>query len=248
MGQNLHCEEIEGSEDDLTMESILGDINTIIQTSPWLAPLAVFLGGALTASNPCVLAMIPLMMAFVGAYQGTSGARKAFSFSLLFVIGLTITFTLLGLVAALMGRMVGDVGRFWPYVVAAVCFIMGLHLMGVWNFDLPLPQAWKPKQAGPLGAFLLGLLFGVVSTPCATPILAVLLVYIASKGNLAYGGLLLFLYALGHCALILIAGTSMGLAKRLIESKGLKAGLGYLRKGSGVLIILIGFYFVWIVS
>jgi len=232
----------------LTMESILGDINTIIQTSPWLAPLAVFLGGALTASNPCVLAMIPLMMAFIGAYQGTSGARKAFSFSLLFVVGLTITFTLLGLVAALMGRMVGDVGRFWPYVVAAVCFIMGLHLMGVWNFDLPLPQAWKPKQAGPLGAFLLGLLFGVVSTPCATPILAVLLVYIASKGNLAYGGLLLFLYALGHCALILIAGTSMGLAKRLIESKGLKAGLGYLRKGSGVLIILIGFYFVWIVS
>ena len=227
------------------MESILGDINGIIQTSPWLAPLAVFFGGALTASNPCVLAMIPLMMAFVGAYQGTSGARKAFSFSLLFVVGLTITFTLLGLVAAVMGRLLGDVGRFWPYLVAAVCFIMGLHLMGIWNFDLPLPKAWKPKQAGPWGAFLLGLLFGVVSTPCATPILAVLLVYIASKGNLAYGGLLLFLYALGHCALILIAGTSMGLAKRLIESRGLNTSLAYLRKGSGVLIILIGFYFIW---
>jgi cytochrome c-type biogenesis protein len=228
------------------MESILGDINGIIQSSPWLAPLAVFFGGALTASNPCVLAMIPLMMAFVGAYQGTSGARKAFSFSLLFVVGLTITFTLLGFVAALMGKLVGDVGRFWPYLVAAVCFIMGLHLLEIWNFDLPLPQAWKPKPTGPWGAFLLGLLFGVVSTPCATPILAVLLVYIASKGNLAYGGLLLFLYALGHCALILIAGTSMGLAKRLIESKGLNTGLAYLRKGSGVLIILIGFYFIWV--
>jgi len=230
------------------MESILGEINVIIQTSPWLAPLAVFFGGALTASNPCVLAMIPLMMAFVGAYQGTSGARKAFSFSLLFVVGLTITFTLLGLVAGVMGRLLGDVGKFWPYLVAAVCFIMGLHLMGIWNFDLPLPQAWKPKQAGPWGAFLLGLLFGVVSTPCATPILAVLLVYIASKGNLAYGGLLLFLYALGHCALILIAGTSMGWAKRLIESKGLNTSLAYLRKGSGVLIILIGFYFIWVMN
>jgi cytochrome c-type biogenesis protein len=230
------------------MESILGDINTIIQTSPWLAPLAVFLGGALTASNPCVLAMIPLMMAFVGAYQGTSGARKAFIFSLLFVIGLTITFTLLGFVAALMGRLIGDVGRFWPYLVAAVCLVMGLNLLGIWSFDLPLPQSWKPKQPGPWGAFLLGLLFGVVSTPCATPILAVLLVYIASKGNLTYGGLLLFLYALGHCALIIIAGTSMGLAKRLIESKGLNAGLAYLRKGGGVLIILIGFYFIWLVN
>jgi cytochrome c biogenesis protein CcdA len=92
---------------------------------------------------------------------------------------------------------------------------------------------------------LLGLLFGVVSSPCATPILAVLLVYIASKGNLAYGGLLLFLYALGHCALILIAGTSMGLAKRLLESKGLNTSLAYLRKGSGVLIILIGLFFIW---
>jgi len=227
------------------MESILGDINVIIQSSPWLAPLAVLLGGALTASNPCVLAMIPLMMAFVGAYRGASGARKAFTFSFLFVVGLTITFTLLGFIAALMGQLLGDVGNFWPYLVAAVCLVMGLHLLGVWNFDLPLPQTWKPKQAGPWGAFLLGLLFGVVSSPCATPILAVLLVYIAAKGNLAYGGLLLFLYALGHCTLILIAGTSMGLAKRLLEAKGLITSLAYLRKGSGVLIILIGLFFIW---
>jgi len=230
------------------MDTLVGDINLLIQTNPWLAPLAVFLGGALTASNPCVLAMIPLMMAFIGAYQGTSGAKKAFSFSILFVIGLTITFTLLGIVAALMGRLIGDVGRFWPYLVAAVCLVMGLHLLGVWSFDLSLPRSWKPKQGGPWGAFLLGLLFGVVSTPCATPILAVLLVYIASKGNLAYGALLLFLYALGHCVLILIAGTSMGWAKRIIESRGLNTGLAYLRKGGGVLIILIGFYFIWLVN
>ncbi len=230
------------------METLLGDISLLIQTNPWMAPLAVFLGGALTASNPCVLAMIPLMMAFVGAYQETSSPGKAFTFSFLFIIGLTITFTLLGIFAALMGRLIGDVGRFWPYLVAAVCVVMGLHLLGIWNFDLPLPQSWRPKQGGPWGAFLLGLLFGVVSTPCATPILAVLLVYIASKGNLAYGALLLFLYALGHCLLILIAGTSMGLAKRIIESRGLNTGLAYLRKGSGVLIILIGFYFIWLVN
>ncbi|MGB9699295.1 MAG: cytochrome c biogenesis CcdA family protein [Thermodesulfobacteriota bacterium] len=230
------------------METILGDISLIIQNNPWLAPLAVFLGGALTASNPCVLAMIPLMMAFVGAYQETSNARKAFTFSFFFVIGLTITFTLLGIIASLMGRLIGDVGRFWPYVVALVCLIMGLHLLGVWNFDLPLPQSWKPSQGGAWGAFLLGLLFGVVSTPCATPILAVLLVYIASQGNLIYGGFLLFMYALGHCVLILIAGTSMGLTKRIIESRGLNTGLAYLRKGSGVLIMLIGIYFIWLVN
>lgn len=227
------------------MGSILGDINVIIQTNPLLAPLAVFLGGALTASNPCVLAMIPLMMAFVGAYRETNGPKKAFIFSLLFVLGLTITFTILGLIAGLMGKLLGDVGGFWPYLIAAVCIIMGLHMLGAWNFSLPVPQTWKPEQGGALGAFLLGLLFGVISAPCATPILAVLLVYIASKGNLAYGGLLLFFYALGHCALILVAGTSMGLAKRLLESKGLITSLAYLRKGSGVLIILIGLFFIW---
>lgn len=227
------------------MESILGDINGIIQGNPWLAPLAVFLGGALTASNPCVLAMIPLMMAFVGAYRETSGAKKAFIFSLLFVLGLTITFTILGLIAALMGRLIGDVGGFWPYLVAAVCLIMGLHLLEVWRFELPLPQGFRSNQAGPWGAFLLGLLFGVISTPCATPILAVLLVYIASKGNLAYGGLLLFLYSLGHCAFIIIAGTSMGWAKQILEFKRLNSTLRYVRKGSGVLIILIGLFLIW---
>jgi cytochrome c-type biogenesis protein len=227
------------------METLLGDISGIIQTNPWLAPVLVLIGGALTASNPCVLAMIPLMMAFVGAYRGTTGAKKAFTFSLLFVVGLTITFTLLGLVAALMGRLIGDVGAFWPYVVAGVCFLMGLHLLEIWQFNLPLPQAWKPKQAGPWSAFLLGLLFGLISTPCATPILAVLLVYIASQGNPAYGGFLLFLYALGHCILILIAGTSMGLAKWMIESRGLGTGLNYLRKASGCLIIFIGLFLFW---
>lgn len=227
------------------LETLFGNIQILIQTHPWFAPGAVLLGGALTASNPCVLAMIPLMMAFIGAYEGTSGAKRAFTFSMLFVLGLTITFTLLGVIAALMGRLIGDVGSFWPYVVALVCFIMGLHLLGVLKFEFPLARSWRPKQAGPWSAFLLGLLFGVISTPCATPILAVLLVYIASQGNLAYGGFLLFLYALGHCALILVAGTSMGLAKRIIESRGLNTGLAYLRKASGVLIILIGLFFIW---
>jgi len=217
----------------------------MIQSNPWLAPLAVLLGGTLTASNPCVLAMIPLMMAFVGAYRETSGPKKAFAFSFLFVLGLTVTFTLLGFVAALMGRLMGDVGNFWPYLVAGVCLVMGSHLLGVWKWEFPWVRGWQPQKSGALGALLLGLLFGVLSTPCATPILAVLLVYIASKGNLAYGGLLLFLYALGHCILILLAGTSMGWAKRFIEARSMHTGLSYLRKGSGVLIILVGLFFIW---
>lgn len=92
----------------------------------------------------------------------------------------------------------------------------------------------------------MGLLFGIVSTPCAVPILAVILVLIASKGSIFYGFGLLFFYGLGHCTLILVAGTSMGAAKSLVESKNLQRANLYVKKIAAVLIILVGIYFlIW---
>lgn len=226
------------------MPGLFGDVSALVQHNPWLAVVAVFIGGIMTASNPCVLAMIPLMMGMVAGSKESPGLKKTFAFSLLFVLGLAVTFTVLGLISALMGRMFGDVGGFWKYLVAAVCLIMGLQLLGLFKFEIRLPQMLNIRKEGRLGAFLLGLLFGVVSTPCAVPILAVLLAFVAQKGNVLYGGLLLFVYALGHAALVLVAGTSMGAAKRLIESKGLRRTSLVLQKAAGVLIILVGVYFV----
>lgn len=225
------------------MEGLFGDVAQLIQQNPWLAVLAVFVGGATTASNPCVLAMIPLLMSIVAGAETTS-LKRSLAFSALFVLGLSITFAILGLISALMGRMLGDVGAFWKYLVAAVCLLMGLHLLGLLKFNLSFPRPANISKGGPIGAFLLGLLFGVVSTPCAVPILAVLLAYVGSKGNIVYGGFLLLVYALGHSALILIAGTSMGAAKKLIESKGLRKTNWALQKIAGVIIILVGLYFL----
>lgn len=226
------------------MENLLGDASQLIQHNPWLAVIAVFIGGITTASNPCVLAMIPLMMGVVAGLRETTGLKKSLVFSLLFIAGLSITFTVLGLISGLMGRMFGDVGRFWKYLVAAVCLVMGVHLFGLFKLNFRTPEFLKLHKGGNIGAFLLGLLFGVVSTPCAVPILAVLLAYVASKGNILYGGLLLFIYALGHSLLILIAGTSMGAAKLLIESKGVRKANLILQKAAGVIIILVGVYFL----
>lgn len=226
------------------MESLLGDVSQLIQHNPWLAVIAVFIGGITTASNPCVLTMIPLMMSVVAGYKETTGIKKSLTFSLLFIVGLSTTFTALGLISGLMGRMFGDVGRFWKYIVAAVCLFMGIHLLGLLKVNFRTPKFFNLKKGGKIGALLLGLLFGVVSTPCAVPILAVLLAYVASKGNIFYGGLLLFIYALGHSFLILIAGTSMGAAKRLIESKGVRKANLILQKAAGVIIILVGIYFL----
>jgi cytochrome c-type biogenesis protein len=228
------------------MDALLAGLARLVETNVWMAPFASFLGGVLTASNPCVLVMIPLAMAYVGGYGESMRWRQNLALALAFVVGLSMTFTVLGVIAASMGSLLGDVGSFWQYAVAGICLIMGLHLLGVFHFDLPLPSRFKTHKRGVIGAFLLGLLFGVVSTPCSTPVLAVLMVYIASKGSYAYGALLLFAYALGHCLLIIIAGTSMGMAKALLESRNLqKAGL-VLQKVAGVVIIFIGFYFLWI--
>ncbi len=227
------------------MQGLFGDVSSLVQHNPWLAVVAVFIGGIMTASNPCVLAMVPLMMGMVAGSKESSGIKRTIAFALFFVLGLSITFTVLGLLSALMGRMFGDVGGFWKYLVAAVCLVMGLQLLGAFKLEFHLPPALNFRKEGRLGAFLLGLLFGAVSTPCAVPILAVLLAFVAQKGNVLYGGLLLFVYALGHSALVIVAGTSMGAAKRLIESKGLRSTNLILQKAAGALIILIGVYFVF---
>ena len=231
--------------------AFLENTGRYVQTSPWLAVAAVFLGGVLTAANPCVLAMIPLMMGFVAGQtdedKGGRGVLRSFLYSLLFVLGLSITFTVLGATAALAGKMYGGGSRIWNWVVALVCLAMGLHLLELFQIPIPaLGSKVQPRVRGALGALLLGLLFGLVSTPCAAPILLVLLAYLSgSKASVGYGALLLLVYALGHSILVLVAGTSMGLARRLIESHRLTRVTTYLRKAAGVVIILVGGYFVY---
>lgn len=224
------------------MEHLFGDVSQLLQQNPWLAVVAVFVGGVTTASNPCVLAMVPLLMSVVAGSRETTNLRRSLVFSLFFVLGLSVTFTVLGLISALMGRMFGNIGSFWKYAVVAVCFVMGVYLLGVFHLNIPIPASLRVKAVGNAGAFLLGLFFGVVSTPCAVPILAVLLAFVAQKGNVLYGGLLLFFYALGHSALVLVAGTSIGAAKKLIESKSLRKVNLVLQKAAGLVIIGVGIY------
>jgi cytochrome c biogenesis protein CcdA len=230
------------------LDSFVAAAGQYIHTNPWLALGAVFVGGILTASNPCVLAMIPLMMSFVaGSREEKTGVLRAFLFSLVFICGLAVTFTVLGMIAALAGKVYGDVSGVWNWIVAAVCVVMGLHLMEVLTIPIPsLGGKLQPKVRGALGALVLGLLFGIVSAPCAAPILVVLLTYLAGSGSsVSWGGTLLLVYALGHSVLILIAGTSMGAARQLIENKKATRVLEILRRGAGAAIVLVGAYFVY---
>lgn len=228
------------------LEPFVANIEQYVHSSPWLALAAVFIGGALTASNPCVLAMVPLMMSVVaGRREEKPSLGRSALFSFVFVLGLALTFTALGVVAALAGKVYGDISSVWNWIVAVVCVVMGLHLAGIVTVPIPsLGGRFQPKARGYLGALLLGLLFGLVSAPCAAPILIVLLTYLAGSGaSVAWGALLLLLYALGHSVLILVAGTSMGAARVLLENTSATRSLAWLRRSAGIVVILVGFYF-----
>lgn len=229
-------------------EQFLGDLSQTMASNPWLAVVAVFLGGLLSSTNPCVLAVIPLMISFVGGRREKGlGPLRGLGYSLVFVAGLCVTFTVMGVIVALSGSLYGKSSVTWNWVVAAVCLVMGLQLMGLLPFQIPSPIRSQPRLQGALGALVLGLLFGFVSLPCAGPILIVVLTYLAgSDSSIAYGGLLLFVYGVGHSVLILVAGASMGMARKLVESGRVTRFTERLRQGAGALIIVVGGYFVYL--
>jgi cytochrome c biogenesis protein CcdA len=224
------------------MEAIFENIQHIIQNRHGLAFVAVFIGGLISAASPCVLAAIPLIIGYVGGYS-EGNKKKAAIFSLVFVLGLSITFTLLGAAASVMGQFLGFMGR-WLYIgLAAIAVLMGLQLMGLLNIPLPFQKTRAIKTKGLLGALLLGMLTGTVSSPCATPVLAVILAYVSTQGDMLYGGSLLFAYAVGHCALIFIAGLSIGFTESIVSSRGTRNFSLYAKKFSGVLLVIVGIYF-----
>ncbi len=224
------------------MQALLENIQTIVQNQHGLAFIAVFIGGLISAASPCVLAAIPLIIGYVGGYS-EGNKRKAALFSLVFVLGLSITFTLLGAAASVMGQVLGFMGR-WLYIgLAIVAISMGLQLMGIISVPLPFQKAKVVKTKGLLGAFLLGMLTGTVSSPCATPVLAVILAYVSTQGDILYGGSLLFVYALGHCALIFIAGLSIGFTESIVGSRGVRNFSLYAKRFSGAILVIVGIYF-----
>jgi len=227
------------------LSSLLANVEKLITTQPLLAVPVVFLGGLVTALNPCVLASIPLAIGFVGGYATGRSKGYALLLAVFLFLGIAASFTVLGMVASLAGTLFGTTSKFWPILITVVCLVMGGQILLFPNFEIPMPRGFAPKTGGIVGAFLLGALTGVIASPCAMPVLAVLLSYVAAKGNVVYGGLLLFTYALGHSLLVLVAGSSIGIAEAMVNSKGLKKASTILKKASGVLLVLVAAYFLY---
>lgn len=223
--------------------TFLDNIEQIIAAYPLVAFGAVFLAGVLSSASPCVLATIPLVVGFVGGYS--DGDRvKAFRYSLAFILGLSLTFTAFGAAAGLLGTMFGTLGGPWYLVAGIVALAMGGQMMGLYEIRFPFRREYRPKQGGIAGAFLVGLFFGVVSSPCATPVLVVILTLVAGTAQVFYGIALLFCYAVGHCLLMLFAGTFTGFVEGFVKARGVINFSLWAKRTSGLVVALAGAWFL----
>ncbi|MCX7016386.1 MAG: cytochrome C biogenesis protein, partial [Candidatus Sumerlaeota bacterium] len=200
------------------MQELFSTLTHAVEGAPAIALAAALAWGVLSILlSPCHLASLPLIVGFING-QGPVGGRRAFALSTLFAVGILLTIALIGLITAAAGRLLGDVGPFGNYLVAAVFFWVGLHLLDVLPMPWSGPGRIGMKRKGLLAAFLLGLIFGVALGPCTFAFMAPLLAAAFRLGasNWPYGVLLLCLYGVGHCSVIVVAGGSTGLVQRYL--------------------------------
>jgi len=223
----------------------LETLSTLIKSNLWLAPILAILAGVLTAFTPCSLSTIPLVVAYVGG-TADNDTKKSFRLSLVFALGMTVTFTVLGVVASLAGKLIGRAASWWYIVLGVLMVLMALQTWEVFNFIPSTFLISKNKRRGYIGALIAGILGGIFSSPCATPVLIALLALVASQGKLMWGVMLLLLYSAGHSILVLIAGTSMGFVKKITTNEKYGRVSKVIKIVLGSLILLLAFYMFYL--
>lgn len=201
----------------------------------------IFLAGLLTSFSPCMLSMLPITIGYMGGYAVESKWKAALQ-STWFTLGLATTLAGLGVIAAGLGKVYGQVGFGLPIIVSVVAILMGLNLLEIIPLQLPNwgGTEWiSPNLPSGVRSYLLGLSFGIVASPCSTPVLATLLAWVAKTGNLSLGALLLLSYAIGYATPLVIAGTFTATIKSLLQ---LRQWGAWINPVSGVLLLGFGVF------
>ncbi|NEP88215.1 MAG: cytochrome c biogenesis protein CcdA [Okeania sp. SIO2C2] len=219
--------------------------NTIVKTQlihlSWVSLIIIFVAGLLTSLTPCMLSMLPITIGYIGGYEAKSRLQAAAQ-STWFSLGLATTLAGLGIVASLLGKVYGQVGIGLPIIVSIVAILMGLNLLEA--LPLPMPSfdsmGWISQDL-PKGirSYLLGLTFGLVASPCSTPVLATLLAWVSTTGDLVLGGILLLFYALGYVTPLILAGTFIANIKKFLE---LRKWSSWITPASGILLVGFGVF------
>lgn len=229
------------------MQSLFESLSRAVEGSASLALGAAFAWGILSiVLSPCHLASIPLIVGFIDQ-QGRMSTQRAFLISGLFAIGILLTNAVIGLLTAAAGRMLGDVGRYGNYFVAAIFFLVGLHLLDVIPMPWSGPGQVGLKRKGVVAAFVLGLVFGIALGPCTFAYMAPMLgvTFKLAATHLGFGMLLLLMYGVGHCTVIVAAGTCTGAVQRYLNWNERSRGALFLKRTCGVLVIAGGLWMVY---
>jgi len=228
------------------MQELFTQLARAVEGAWFIAVAASFVWGILSILlSPCHLASIPLIVGFIDE-QGKISTRRAFWISALFAVGILITIGLIGAVTAAAGRMMGDVGRYGNYFVAVIFFLVGLHLLDVIPIPFSGPGQIGMKRKGMLAAFILGLVFGIALGPCTFAYMAPMLgvTFKLASINFAYGVLLLLMYGVGHCSVIVFAGTFTEIIQRYLNWNERSKGAVILKRICGILVLFGG---VWLI-
>lgn len=224
---------------------LTSNMDIYLKGHAYLAYLAAYLGGVLVSFTPCMYPMIPITVSFVGSRDNKSRS-SGFFLSLLYVLGTSVTYTALGILAGFTGGFFGEIQTNpWTNLVLANIFIfMGLSMLDV--FFIPLPRIFNSplfttQIKGALGAFLLGIASGLIMSPCSAPVLAVLLSYVATKQNVFFGMSLLFVFAFGMGTILLAVGTFTGFLTNIPKSG---PWMVWIQKGFGYIFIALGEYYL----
>ena len=227
------------------LEGFLITINQWMTGGVLIAAVGCFFWGVVSVLlSPCHLASIPLIVAYVAGQRSEVKTSSAAGYSVAFTVGLFITIALVGVICALLGRMLGDVGNFWKVLVGGVLIWVALGMLGVEKCSMSGSLLYRLNFRGIAGAFGLGLAYGVLSGTCTFGFIAPILAIITIQEKILTGVILIVLFAVGHCLPIMAAGSSTAAVKRLLENSAWNSAANVFRKGAGALIVLLGLYFI----
>jgi len=226
-------------------ESFFLTVNEWIAGGTAIAAVGCFVWGMISVVlSPCHLASIPLIVAYVGGQETLLKPRQAAQYAIAFTLGLFITIALIGIVCALLGRMLGDVGSYWQVLVGLVLVWVALGMLGVEKCSMSGSLLYRLKLRGVFGALALGLAYGVLSGSCTFGFIAPILAIVTVQEKVFSGVLFILLFAVGHCLPIVVAGSSTAAVKRLMENSAWQGAGNWFRKGAGVMIGCLGLYFI----
>ena len=230
------------------LDQLFLTVNGWMTGSIGLALLGSFLWGMVSVlCSPCHMASIPLLIVYVAGQKEIVESRKAAMFAILFSLGLFLTIAMVGLLCALLGRMLGDVGPYWTIPMGLLLIWIAYDMLGGGMNRCSMTGGrllTKLRIKGATGAFILGLAYGVLSGSCTFGFIAPLLAIITVQEKIVTGLLLITLFAAGHCLPIAVAGSSTAQIRKLIEHSAMLQAGGWFRRGAGVLIGALGIYFI----